>query len=146
MKRRVIERIISGVEYLISLVFINSGIQLFFLPDIVGNGPLFILGHHIALIIYALWFIFWALVLVYTKIFKKRKWHSRTLLILYLTALYTAMLTIAIVGWVDAIDDIFVALILAACWLRWKFKTEYLSPNYFRKSTEVLRTDLPPRT
>lgn len=143
---RILDRIQAVVEYLVCLVFLNSAAQLFYTPSIAGKGILFMLGTHTALVVYAVWFIFWALALVYAKVKKKKKLHRNALMVLYLTTVYTAILTAAIIGVPDAIDDMVLGVIIAACWLRWKFKTEYLSPDFFRASTEHMRDDLPPRS
>jgi hypothetical protein len=66
------------------------------------------------------------------------------LLTVYLTTIYTTILSFTIDGnYVNIIDDIVVGVLAAWFWLRWKIKTEYISPAEFQKTTEKYRNDFP---
>ena len=128
MKRinRILDVIQNVVEYLITLPFLLSAVQLPFAEPLGAKGfVVLVFGGHVALYIYAVWFTFISLGLIYTKIKKKRRWHRNFLMMIYLTTIYTSILTFYIGGWSDIIDDLVIGAIAAVCWMRWKFRFEY---------------------
>jgi hypothetical protein len=86
---------------------------------------------HIAWI-YAVWFVLMALALLASKIWHWQRIHKYALMAMYLTTIYTVSLALALFGTGGAvIDDAIIGAVAAACWLRWKFKTEYVDWEEF---------------
>lgn len=120
------DRAFSLVEYLLALVFVTSSFSLIGEDAVAGNGFVtHIFGGKIALFIYMIWFAFLGLGLVYAKLRKRRRLHRNILMAIYLTTIYTSILTYYLYGFAAIIDDIIVGVLAAVCWLRWKFKIEY---------------------
>lgn len=128
------DRAFSLVEYLIIFAFGISSISLINSAPIDGDGfVVSIFGGRVALFVYMIWFAFLALTLLWAKLTKHRTWHRNVLMAIYLTCIYTAILTIHVFGFGEAIDDIVIGLLAGGCWLRWKFKTEYVSYDNLSK-------------
>lgn len=126
MAKKWIDKTQSVVEYLVALPFLLGAAQLPFTDPLGTQGFLVFFGGRIALLLYALWFAFIALGLIYAKVRKKPRAHKNFLLAIYLTTIYTSILTWYVAGFLAIIDDMVIGVLAAVCWLRWKFKTEYV--------------------
>ena len=134
-------------EYLISAAFIISAASLISAEPLEGKGLIvLIFGGHIALFIYMIWFFILGFGLIYAKVRKHKKLHKNFLLAIYLTCIYTSILTFYLIGFIGIIDDVVIGGLAAFFWIRWKFKTEYLRPGKFYIETLPFRDDLPPPT
>jgi len=86
-----------------------------------------------------------ALVLAYSKLWRRKELRKKALVAVYLTGLFTSILTLSIVGITPKIiDNVVLAVVAGGCWLYWKFKTEYIDPRAFDHSVMTMRDDLPP--
>lgn len=142
---RVLDKIQNVVEYLITLPFLLSAVALPFAAPLGTKGFIvLIFGGHIALYIYSVWFFFISLGLIYTKIKKKRKAHRNFLMAIYLTCIYTSVLTFYLVGWTGIIDDVFIGIVTAICWIRWKFRFEYIQLPQPHSEVTHIHDDPPP--
>src|SRR5690349_16579468 len=131
-------------EWFLVVVFLASSLDTAASPVLEGGPIAQIFGGEVALWIYTIAFAAVALCLAASKIWRKKRLHKHSLLAMYLLTLWTTILTMSLVGynsefWLSAIDDIIIGAIAAACWLAWKFKTEYVSRRQFRHA-QHLRT------
>lgn len=129
-------------EFALILVYIAAAIGEVTSSEPITQGVLgWLFSNHQITWVYAVWFIVMALALLASKIFKKRKLHKYALAAMYLTTVYTISLSLALFGLEGAaiIDDGIIGAVAAACWLRWKFKTEYINPKQFSKDLHDLR-------
>lgn len=86
-----------------------------------------------------------AVALMIAKFFKNKRVRKHILMFIYLTGFFTTLMSILVGGFSPKIIDNFVVAVLAAaCWLYWKFKTEYINQDVILESTLELRQDLPP--
>jgi len=131
-------------EYGLTLVFTMAAIGELTYSEPVADGFFgFLFSSPVVSVIYAVWFALMALTLLYAKWRRKKKIHKFALMSMYLTTLYTLGLTVFALGFVNIVDDIVIGLIAAFCWMRWKFKTEYINPAEFHEETWPLRDDTP---
>lgn len=86
-----------------------------------------------------------AAALMIAKFFRNKRARKNVLMVVYLTGFFTSLMSILIGGFSPKIiDNLLVAIGAAACWLYWKFKTEYVDPKVIQNETLELRSDLPP--
>lgn len=119
-------------EYLLIAVYILAAIGEVSAAEPSATGILgWLFSDPIAAFVYATWFVVMALALLGSKIWRKHKLHKYALAGMYLTTVYTISLAVALFGWGSAavIDDGVIGAVAAACWLRWKLKTEYVNLN-----------------
>lgn len=140
-----LDKFFSLLEVLLGIQWIYGGINTFFANPISTPSPLysFLVGEG-AIVFYAIFFLATGLALLAAKFFKKKRLKSVSLVTMYLTCLYVFLLSILVLGpsW-SLVQTVVVGVIAAACWLRWKFKTQYLNPKDFHKSTAELRETHP---
>lgn len=131
-------------EFLIIIVLTLGGLTLFFADPINTGGPVArFFGTQIALYVYGGVFMFEGLGLLYSKFFRLKRMHKHILLAVYLTMIFVTILEWGLLGWTLAlIDQVVVGLLAAACWLRWKTITEYLSPKEIANLRHELK-DIP---
>jgi hypothetical protein len=140
--RRVLDGFQAVVEYLLSFAFIISAIGLIGAPPLANHGVLsLIFGGHVALYVYMVWFFFIGFGLIYAKLARKKKLHKYMLMVIYLTTIYTSILSLTVLGfaWTEIIDDVIIGVLAAWFWLRWKFKTEYIDPKDFSSAKRHLQ-------
>lgn len=121
-------------EYLLILVYLLAAVGEVTSAEPVTQGVLgWLFSDPMIAWIYASWFVIMSLTLLASKIFKWTKVHKFTLAAMYLTTVYTISLSVALFGLEGAaiVDDGIIGATAAACWLRWKFKTEYVHPEDF---------------
>jgi hypothetical protein len=121
-------------EFLLIGIFILAAIGEVTTTEPVVQGALGVLFNGSVITwIYATWFVIMALALLASKILALQRLHKFTLMCMYLTTIYTVSLSLAIFGFDGSavIDDAIIGATAAACWLRWKFKTEYVDWNEF---------------
>lgn len=100
------------------------------------NGPVTqLIGLLGAQIFYCALYGIQALVLMWAKIKPKQraKLRRNTLLVIFLTGVFTTILTYLLNGGfvVAGIDNLLISVAAGFCWLYWKFKTEYLTQEQF---------------
>lgn len=130
------------VEYLLSALWVFGGLSLIGMPPLEGAGVVVsIFGGQIALYVYIFWFTFLGCLLFISKVAKKKRLHKNTLLLMYLTTVYTAVLAVALFGLAEGgiIDDVVIGGLTAWFWIRWKMKTEYIDMSDFRDDIIELR-------
>lgn len=126
------DKALAWIEYALSAMFLYAGVNTAFVHAVSTSVFYAILVGQAAIYVYA--FIFFALgvTLIYSKIKKNKKLHGLSLLIMYLTCLYVALLSFGISGVsASVIPSIVTGLVSAALWLRWKSRTEYINPKEF---------------
>lgn len=138
------DRVFSTASWLIVVGLLYAAVAIF-LASPSGAGPVAqLIGVHGSQIFYACLYTLEAVLLAFSKFFKKKKMRKRMLMVIYLTGFFTSILTISITGFVPKlIDNILISVVAAGCWLYWTFKTEYINPATFYEQTVDLRDDLP---
>lgn len=134
------------LEILIILLLVVGGVSLFFAEPFSGAGPVAqVLGSVYAGYFYATVFITEALALVVAKVFKKKTLRKNSLMVIYLTLLFTILLEFLLTGFgVEIIDNVLASIAAGWCWLHWKLRTEYVDPATFETDIDGLRDDSPP--
>lgn len=76
-----------------------------------------------------------ALLLAYSKAFKKKQLRKGILMSIYLFMGFTTLLVIAGPTSMSLLflDNAVITVVAALCWLHWKFRTEYLNPDEFNE-------------
>lgn len=139
------DKIYSIVEYLLAGLWLYGGINSFFANPLDGPAPIYdLLASQEAIYVYAVLFFLNGLLLLYAKIFKRKKTHLVALTGMYLTCIYVLILSY-LLGVLSggSLLTVTAGVAAAVCWMRWKFKTEYLSPEQFRDDAVDLRDDTP---
>lgn len=145
--RKAREIFYNVLEYVLAFMFIRGGINVLFgtTEPLQLPGLLTYLVGEAAIFVYGASFLATGLLLLYGKWFKKKRVHKTALLIMYLTCIYVLVLAIMLNGLsYGLLVTVAVGVVSAALWMRWKFKTEYLSSKQFSDAVESLRDDLPP--
>lgn len=139
MKESSAQRSISILEYFLAVVAVVAGTRTALGPSLDAASPLaFIFGGEFAAIIYGALIVLSGLFLAFSKITKKRKLHRHALMAVYLAIILEGFVEFALFGLsLGLLDEATLGLITAWLWIRWKFKTEYLSP----KQVGVLRNE-----
>jgi hypothetical protein len=145
--KRAREILYSVLEYALAAMFIRGGIRILFfdVEPVALPGILAYLVGEAAIFVYGAMFLLTGLLLIFAKLAKKKTLHKTILMVMYLTCIYVFALSVAINGIViGQLLTVVIGVVAAALWIRWKFKTEYISPTEFDKTLEELRDDLPP--
>lgn len=138
------ERAISVFKYLIAGYMMLAGAVTTVAEQLPTTGPLgFLYSSRVSLVIIGLLIFTAGAVLLYGKIRKSKRWTGRGLFYVYMCFLFASILNyIAYSGdpttWVS---NLVVAGITGTLYLRWKFKTEYINPNHFKKDINDLLKD-----
>lgn len=138
---KIFDRTQDVVEWMVIVALILGGVSLIFADPITSGSALFnLLGSKGAGIVYAVMFFVGAVGLAYGKLARRRRVHGWALMYIYLMFIFTIILETAILGWsIYSIDNIVGVLLAGACWLRWKFKTEYITLTRFERETLTRR-------
>lgn len=138
----------SIAEYLMAALFIYGGIVSAIAEPVSRGGVLvLIFGGEGALAVYTILFAGLGIWLIFAKVAKKKKQHKFALFGMFLSALYTVVLVLALGGvFLDIVDNLIAVVACAILWLRWKFITEYVDPDEFNDFVLEHRDDLPPET
>lgn len=137
------DRIFSIVEYLLSALWIYGGFNTLFADPLNTPSPIYdLLAGQEAIYFYGAFFLLNGLALLFAKVFKRKKIHLIALAGMYLTCIYVLILAYLIgVLSTGSLLTVVSGVAAAVCWMRWKFKTEYLNPEDFRDVD--LRDDTP---
>lgn len=139
--KRAREIVYSLVEYVLAALFIRGGINVLFFdvePATLPGYLTYLVGEA-AIFIYGAMFLVTGLLLLYAKWFRKKRCHKFALLVMYLTCIYVFVLSVMINGLSTGIIlTVVVGIASAALWVRWKFKTEYIDINAFKKEIRQL--------
>lgn len=135
----------ATASWLIVIALLVAVVTLFFV-DPSGSGPVAqLIGITAAKWFYITVYGTEALVLGYSKVKKKKRLRKQALLAIYLTAIFTSILTLLLSGLgLGLIDNMVLVVLAAGCWLYWKFKTEYITPENFHRAAHALRENRPP--
>lgn len=139
------DKVFSFTSWLIVAALVYSALSLIAIPP-GPTGPVAqLLGVKGAQIFYVILYSSQAGLLAYSKLFKKKRLRKIALMVVYLTAIFTFFLSWSAAGitW-KIIDNVVIGITSFGCFLYWKFKTEYLTPQQFQDITDNLRDDLPP--
>lgn len=141
--RKILDILQHALEYGLIVVWALAGLSEVIYPETLPEGALAFLASSTVGYVYAVLFIGMAMMLLYSKWFRKPKTHKHALMAMYLTTIYTIVLAVAIFGIGAAYigDDVVIGAVAAFCWLRWKFKTEYLTRDQFYSKRLPIRTD-----
>lgn len=146
MKAKAINVLFHIIEWFVSFVLVTNGLSLIFIEQgLSPAGPLAsIFGADLALVIYGVLFLALGLTLIASKVLRKKRLHTHTLFATYLTSVFIFFIEWIIVGWGAAlIDTAVVSLLIAVAYLRWKFRTQYITNGEFAKEIAELRHDRP---
>lgn len=143
------DKVYSFFEYLLVIIFILGAVSLIGAPPLAAEGIVkLMLGGKIAIYFYITWFAILSILLFTAKVFNRKVMHKNTLMLMYLTTIYTAIIATYISGFslIGIVDDIIIGLVAGVCWLRWKFRTEYIDPTDFHRDIQKIRNqdDLTP--
>lgn len=139
------DKLYSAVEYVLAALFIYGGFNSLFSDPLETFSPVYdLLAGQEAIYVYAIIFLATGFSLLIAKLFKYKKVHRVSLAVMYLTCLYVLILSY-LIGVLSAgsLLTVFAGVAAAACWVRWKLKTEYIDPDHFSAELEDLRDDLP---
>lgn len=141
------DRVFATASWIIVLALLYGAVVIWFGATPSGQGPVAkLIGITGSQVFYSSLYGLEALVLGYSKAFKKKRLRKGALMAIYITGFFTSILSIAIAGFTpNVIDNLLLALLAAGCWLYWKFKTEYINPQHFAVLTQDLRDDFPPK-
>lgn len=145
MTNRFWDNFFSGVSWIIVASLMVGVVTLFFIvPG--SSGPVAQwLGPEGARWFYICLYGLEAVWLTAAKMFKKKTYRKNALLVIYLTGIFTTILSYLGPGLtVKIIDNVVFTIVSAACWLYWKFKTEYINPAAFQAVAATLHEDAPP--
>lgn len=139
------DKLFSAAEYALALLWLYGGFNSFFADPLDTFSPIYdLLAGQAAIYVYAFLFLINGLLLIYAKVFKKKRTHLVALAGMYLTCLYVLILSYLIgVLSIGSLLTVFAGVLAAVCWMRWKLKTAYLSPDEFHEQITDLRDDLP---
>lgn len=139
------DRFFSTLSWLVVLGLFVAATGIWFAPPS-GMGPVAgLLGIKGTQFFYMFLYGAEAAVLMIAKLFKYRRMRKHILMVIYLTGFFTTFMSILLTGFSPKIiDNFLIATGAAACWLYWKFKTEYIDPHLIQDDTFELRSDLPP--
>ena len=145
---KITETGISWFKYALAVFMIIEGFLTMCAPTESVHGALgFIYSSRISLVILGFIFVVSGSILLYAKIRRSRKWTGRGLLAVYLCFLFATIIqAVAYSGVLSAwVGNLLFTMIVGGLYLRWKYKTEYINPNYFYERTWHLRKDTPDR-
>lgn len=96
-----------------------------------------------SLVFFGILFACSGLMLLYGKWRRSRKWTGRGLMFIYCEFLFATIINGIAYNWVPGywVGNAVATAIVAALWLRWKFKTEYVNPRHFRDDMHHFRGD-----
>ncbi len=123
MRNRVVRYVIHTLEFVLAAMFIHGGIRVFFIDDVPNVlGLLHYLANQEAIYVYGVLWTATGLSLVLGKVFKWRRIHGLSLMVMYLTCLYVLILSALINGFtLGMITTVTVGIISAVLYLRWKY-------------------------
>ena len=133
------DRVFSTLSWTIVLFLLWAAAGLWLFPP-TGAGPVAgAVGILASQIVYSVLYAGEAILLGYAKIKQKKNMRKAVLLVIYLTGMFTFLLSFSIIGFHWKIMDNFAFSALAgACWLHWKSKTEYIDQRQFKKIIEPM--------
>jgi hypothetical protein len=136
-----LNRFMTGVKVLLSLAMMLGGFTTALSPVEPLNGALgFIFSSRITLVVFGVMFFVSGVAVLYGSIRKRKALVGRGLMFIYLITLFTFLLElVAFPGISNWIDNFVISLVAAACWLWWKFRTEYLSMGEIRRMRQELQ-------
>jgi len=134
------DKFFAFLSWLIVFGLLFAAFQVATLPS-TGLGPVAqTLGVATMKALYAGIYSFQAILLAYAKLFKKKKMRKGVLMSIYLFMGFTTILSIGISGWTwKFLDNALISITAAACWLHWKFRTEYIDPAEFDKELDFFK-------
>lgn len=139
------DRMFATASWVIVGALLYAALAIWFTP-VTGGGPVSsLVGVTATKFVYCIVYGGLASLLAYAKLFKKKKMRKHVLVAVYFVGTFTFLM-----GWLLAgialplLDNLIMGFAAGACWLYWKFKTEYIDPNQFFNEISELREDLPP--
>lgn len=133
------DNVFSTLSWGIVFFLIWAAIGLWLFPP-TGAGPVAgAVGILASQIVYSTIYSVEALVLAYAKWKRKKNLRKKVLLVIYLTGMFTFLLSLSLIGfhW-KIVDNFAVSLLAGICWLHWKSKTEYIDPKQFQKIADPM--------
>lgn len=141
--RKYKELFYSLLEYILAGMFIQGGVKVFFFSEpLVLPGIFHYLVGSFAIDLYGITFFLIGCSLLAGKWLKKKSLHKFSLLTMYLVCVYVLVLAIMLhgLGW-NLLTTVLVGVTAAGLWMRWKFKTEYISTENFRSAVDMRYND-----
>lgn len=132
------ERALGAFKYIVAIFMMVAGV-LTPLQDLEHvDSPLgFIYESRAALSIFGVIFFLSGAVLFYGKMMKRKKWTGVGLFSIFACFLFSGILDTVARG-TPSIGNFVCSIIMAALYLRWRFKTAYIDPNHFVDDVETL--------
>jgi len=125
------ERALGAFKYLVAIFMMVAGVLTPLQnPEHVESTLGFIYESRLALSIFGIIFFLSGAMLFYGKFMKSKKWTGAGLFAIFACFLFSACLDTA-ARHTPSIGNFVCALIMAALYLRWRFKTAYIDPNHF---------------
>lgn len=122
------DKFFATISWIIVFALLYSIVALYITPPS-GAGPIArALGTAGAQIFYTVLYAGEAGFLAFAKMTHRNELRKKVLLVTYLTGFFTSILTISILGvHPGLIDNLVISAAAAACWLYWKFRTDYVT-------------------
>lgn len=142
--RRIVfwDRFFSVLSWSIVIFLLWAALGLWLYPP-TGAGPVAgAVGILASQIFYSFLYAGEAATLAYAKFKHKKKLRKNTLLVIYLTGMFTFLLSFLIIGFhIKILDNFAFSMFAGVCWLYWKAKTEYINPEQFKKIVAPMVTE-----
>lgn len=129
------DRVFKTASWIIVAALLISSYTVMFVALPGNTGPVgSLIGATGAKFFYFFLYLGEALVLAYSKVYKRNKLRKHALVAVYSTGAFTSILTL-VNGWSPkVIDNLVFTFVSAGCWLYWKFKTEYVTSEEFART------------
>jgi peptidoglycan/LPS O-acetylase OafA/YrhL len=137
------ERGIGAFKYLISGYMMLVGALTPFAPPEHTAHLSWLYATHAGLFVAGVVIFLSGAALMYGKVRRSKRWVGKGLMYVYMCFVFATLLNfVAYNGdWTVWVGNAIVALITGALWLRWKFKTQYINKNHFKRDIEELTKD-----
>lgn len=134
------ERGIGAFKYLVAGYMMLAGLLTPFM-GIDGTSLGILYENLISLTIIGLIIFASGAMLMWGKVRKSKVWTGRGLMWVYMCFLFAAAINyVAFSGAPETwVSNLVMGIIMGALWLRWKFKTQYINPNHFKRDIEELK-------
>lgn len=141
-REKFIENSLGALKWVLAVFVMYIGVMIAIGPLTPIEGILGVLySSRLFVVTYGAWTFLAGAALLYGKWQKSKKWTGVGLFNIYLNALFACIINGFAHSWsLDSwpIAAVF-ALITGLLWLRWKFKTEYINPNHFRREVRGIK-------
>ena len=137
-----VRKILIAVMYLLAVFMVIIGLETALTPLEPRGGELgFIFGNRVPLVMFGLWFSSSGAALFYGNLKKRRRVVSWSLMSIYLSFLFGAVISGVASDWhiLAWLPNFIASLSVGALWLWWRMKTEYIDLKEIRELRKSLK-------